>query len=115
MMILKEENLQTFSSAKVLPRQLRAVLRIASSSPELLVKFCPYISLEHQEIAWEHVFAQDFSDGNTAAVHWAYTIWTGEASSRDPFTFSYSMDKRLALAVWEALGIAWGILGDETR
>lgn len=106
------QSFSLFSKSKLAPRQLRAVLRIATSSPELLVKFCPYINLENQEIVWEHVFAQDFSDGNTAAVHWAYAIWTGEAAPRDPFTFSYSMDRRLALVVIEALIIAWDLDND---
>lgn len=105
----RERSAQHFENPSAVSRQFRAVLRIATSSPELLVKFCPFISLEQQEVVWERVFAQDFSDGNTAAVHWAYTISTGEAAPRDPFTFSYSMDRRLALAVIEALMIAWDL------
>jgi hypothetical protein len=95
-----------------LPRPLRAVLRIATSSPELLNKFFPHIIIERQEINWDHVFGQDLSDGNTAAIHWAYSIWCGEALTRDPMGFSYSLDRRLALAVIEALMIAWSLDND---
>lgn len=95
-----------------IPRQLRAILRIANSSPELLLKFSPYISIEQQNVLWEQIFNQDFTDENFAGVHWAYAIWTGDTLTRN--ISIYNLNSRLACAVLEALMIAWG-LDDNAR
>lgn len=90
-----------------LNRQLRAVLRIATSSPELLIKFCPYVSLEKQEIFWEEIFKEQFTAANIAAINWAYAIWTGETSSRS--ISIYDIEGQMSSVVLEALIIAMGL------
>ncbi len=91
-----------------MPRALRAVLRIASCCEEMEYKLGRFIDTDKREIEWEEVFAQDFGAGHTAAVNWAYSIWTRQSLERDPFVYMMSMDADVKIGVLEALYIAWG-------
>lgn len=95
---------------KLLPRELRAVLRIFNYDPELRRKTLMHVNLERQSINWPKIWANDFGGGHSAALLFAQAIWCDRVETKaDPFDRAFAMDRSLQIAVIEALALRWGL------
>ena len=94
-----------------LPPELRAVITIMAADPELVRKALPHVDIDHQNINWEEIYANDFSGGHSAALTFARAIWSDKVETKsDPFSYAFNMDTRLQSAVLRALAIRWGLV-----
>ena len=109
----KFKNLVTDESSEqtTLSPELRAVITILASDPELVRKALPHVDIDKQEINWDQIYANDFSGGHSAALAFAKAIWCDRVETQsDPFDRAFAMDPKLQSAVLRGLAIRWGLV-----
>ena len=107
----KEQTIDEFKTETTLPRELRAVITILASDPELVRKALPHVNIDRQEINWHDIYANDFGGGHSGALAFAKAIWCDKVSTKsDPFDMAFSMDPKLQSAVLRALAIRWRLV-----
>ena len=107
----KEQTIDELPTETALPRELRAVITILVSDPELVRKALPYVNIDRQEIDWDGIYANDFGGAHSAALSWAKAVWCDKVAAKsDPFDMAFSMNPKLQSAVLRALAIRWGLV-----
>ncbi len=106
----KEKLIDENTEETTLPRELRAVITILASDPELVRKALPSVDIDRREINWDEIYSNDFGGGHSAALSFAKAIWCDKVSTEaDPFDRAFAMDPKLQNAVLRALAIRWGL------
>ena len=92
-------------------RQMRAVLTILATDPELDRLTSRYVDIEDDSIYWTEIFKSPMSSGHRCALEWACLIWTNQMPEGDYniFDASLNLDKRLKGAILRAMALTWGI------
>ena len=57
----KEKLIDENPGEAILPRELRAVITILATDPELVCKVLPHVDIDRREINWEEIYKNDFS------------------------------------------------------
>jgi hypothetical protein len=93
-------------------RQMRAVLTILATDPELDRLTTPFVDIAGDSIFWNKIFAQPMSSGHRCALEWACVIWSNHMpdGGYNIFDASYNLDMRLRGAILKAMAVAWGVL-----
>ena len=92
-------------------RQMRAVLTILATDPELDRLTSRYVDIPGDCITWNEIFAQPMSSGHRCALEWAAVIWSDRLpdNAYNIFEASFNLDQQLKGAVLKAMALVWGI------
>jgi hypothetical protein len=100
---------QNENSTVTMSTQMSAVMTIISACSDLTKNAGPHIDLKLEQINWDLIFKQRWSNCQKTALSWGFILWRDEARPHfNVFENSNLMGEDLQLAVLQAIMIRWG-------